>query len=324
MVKEIGSEFHSMTDAPGQGLSFPRCGSVTFSGRTAIEAVLKEIPRAKTALLPSYCCDSMIEPFRRAGIRVDFYNVHYNGETLVIDPPGSADVLLWCNYFGFSVPMPSFEGIVIEDITHSLLSSKASHRRSDYLIASVRKWLPVNCGGFCSLVLDLPEPPKEFVENKRHAMQLKTEYLSDGDIEKKEKYLSMFKASNAWLAENYTGLGADPETMDILRSADIEKIKSIRRRNARVLYSELSETVNFLFEEEQMDCPLFVPIVLNEDRDRIRKALAENGIFCPIHWPRPSANCSSNLYDLELSLVCDQRYTEQDMRRMAAVLRKIM
>lgn len=321
-MKEIGSEFHDMGCGDGKGIRFPRSGTLTFSGRAAIEAVLNDIPQAKNALLPSYCCDSMIEPFRRAGIRVDFFDVNYDGDRLSVnlDSCRCADILLWCNYFGFSAPMPSFDGIVIEDITHSLLSSAPSHERSDYLVASVRKWLPVYCGGFCSLQVDLAAPPADFVQKKRAAMQLKTAYLSDGDESKKETYLSMFKESNAWLAENYSGLGADSETKESVLSADIEKIKAIRRRNARILYSALDGKVDLLFTEEQMDCPLFVPIVLKKDRDRVRRALAEKAIYCPIHWPHPSENCVSNLYDWELSLVCDQRYTEEDMYRIVSVL----
>ena len=41
-------------------------------------------------------------------------------------------------------------GIIIEDVTHSLLSVKQYHDFSDYLVASLRKWGPLLDGGFCS------------------------------------------------------------------------------------------------------------------------------------------------------------------------------
>ena len=93
VMKEVGSEFPLSKLEMGSGIKFPREGTLTFSGRTAIEAVLKEMPFAKTALLPSYCCDSMIEPFRRAGISVDFFSIYYQNE-FAVDIRKKADILM--------------------------------------------------------------------------------------------------------------------------------------------------------------------------------------------------------------------------------------
>ena len=85
MAKEIGSEFHRVPFENGHGLNYPRQGTLVFSGRTAIEAVLKQLSDVHTALLPSYCCDSMIAPFRDAGIQVKFYQVCWDSELKVED-----------------------------------------------------------------------------------------------------------------------------------------------------------------------------------------------------------------------------------------------
>ena len=319
MIKEIGSEFHSAVVENASGIPFPRRGSLTFCGRTAIEAVLRKIPQAKTALLPSYCCDSMIEPFRRAGISVRFFNVDYDG-CLRLKIDENADILLWCNYFGFRNDMPNFDGVIIEDITHSLLSCESHHSKSDYLIASVRKWEPICCGGYCSVETEGVTPPADFVAKKVGAMSLKAEYLDDLDPQKKSLFLSAFAESNEWLANNYSGLGIDDHSKEFILNADVKKQREIRRRNARVLYEGLRGKIDFLFEEEQMDCPLFVPIVLHKNRDSIRRHLTDNKIYCPVHWPHPNADCSSNLYGTELSLICDQRYDENDMERIVSVI----
>ena len=324
MYKEVGSEFHKMELDAGRGIFFPGVGSFTFSGRTAMETVLKKLPHIETALLPSYCCDSMIEPFRRAGISVDFFDVEYDG-TLRYEINKSADMLLWCNYFGFKNEMPDFNGIIVEDITHSLLSDISHHMRSNFLVASVRKWEPLYCGGYCSVTTDSIEPPGEFVENKSRAMELKTQYLVDGDEDKKAEYLSLFRKSNEWLANNYSGLGMDHYSREYLTSVDIERHKEIRRRNARILYEGLQGKVDFLFPLDQMDCPLFVPIVCANaaERNKLRNKLTAERIYCPVHWPHPNADCQSNLYEIELSLICDQRYNEDDMERIVSVLSEI-
>ena len=321
MEKEIGSEFHRVPPDLGHGLSLPNPGSLVFSGRTAIEAVLHQLPGARTALLPSYCCDSMIIPFRDAGIDVSFYKVEWDGE-LKVRIDGSSDILLWCNYFGFRNEIPPFDCVLIEDITHSLLSKSPSHPQSNYLVASLRKWEPINCGGYCSLKVDQKAPPDDFIRLKSAAMELKTEYLKDLDKEKKEKYLHMFADSNRWLSEHYSGLSIDSFSRDYLDSVDIETQRRRRCENAEVLYEGLSRKVQFMFPIEDMDCPLFIPILL-PNRDEVRAHLTKNRIYCPVHWPKPDG-CKSNIYDQELSLICDQRYGIEDMKRIVSVIKEIV
>ena len=321
MAREIGSEFHRMPFEEGHGLALPRPGSFVFSGRTAIEAVLRDIPDAHTALLPSYCCDSMIVPFRDAGIKVKFYQVDWeNG--LKVEIKGSADIFLWCNYFGFKNEMPEFDGVIIEDITHSMLSMTSSHPHSDYLVASLRKWEPVNCGGYCSVQIDGEVPSDEFVRLKSAAMEQKKDYLEDLDPKKKPQFLSMFGESNHWLTDHYSGLSIDPFSRDYLERVDVEKQRIIRRENAGALYEGLGDRVQFMFPIEDMDCPLFVPILF-PNRNEVRAHLTNNGIYCPIHWPKPEG-CESNIYDLELSLICDQRYGIEDMERIVSVLKEVV
>ena len=99
--------------------------------------------------------------------------------------------------------------------------------------------------------------------------------------------------------------------------------QSKRISNAIILYEGLTHNpyIEFLFPIKDMDCPLFVPVIVqNEKRDLIRKKLIEHSIYCPVHWPHPKATCESNLYDMELSLICDQRYNEEDMQRIIDVL----
>lgn len=321
MAREIGSEFHRMPFEEGHGLTLPRPGSFVFSGRTAIEAVLRDIPDAHTALLPSYCCDSMIVPFLDAGIDVSFYKVGWDNG-LKVEINGLADIFLWCNYFGFKNEMPELNGKVIEDITHSMLSMHPSHPRSDYLVASLRKWEPINCGGYCSLKMDREAPPDEFVRLKSAAMELKKDYLEDSDPKKKPQFLSMFGESNHWLADHYSGLSIDPFSHGFLRSVDVEQQRRIRRENAKALYEGLRNKVQFMFPLEDMDCPLFIPILL-PNRDEVRAHLTKNEIYCPVHWPKPEG-CESNIYDLELSLICDQRYSIEDMNRIVSVIQEIL
>ena len=53
-------------------------------------------------------------------------------------------------------------------------------------------------------------------------------------------------------------------------------------------------------------------------RDEFRKYLIQNRIYCPIHWELSNIHSISEnakeIYNNVLSLVCDQRYDESEIR----------
>lgn len=68
------------------------------------------------------------------------------------------------------------------------------------------------------------------------------------------------------------------------------------------------------------------PVYIPEIRDSIRKELIENRIYCPVHWPAPvqldvaAREKSENIYNQIMSIPCDQRYKEQDMKRLVDII----
>lgn len=343
LLNEIGSEFEldSTFAASGSGM-FSGIGkdyALTFSGRTAIETVLRDFGRAGRAMLPSYCCDSMIEPFRKAGFSVGFYTVSFDGTlTMDFDAAADCDVLLFCHYFGFSHAVPSAAlcdaihgrgGIIIEDMTHSLLSAQPVCTQSDYYAASLRKWFPVYSGGICvkkegSLRCRPQQQPDAGILREKHtAMTMKRDYLRGDRSVCKQDFLKQYGDFNTWLGQHYSGLAMDAESEQLLARLDIDAIRKRRTENAHALYAGLRglKGIAPLFAEADMQCPLFVPVLIDrEKRAAVRQRLTDAAVYCPIHWPRTENGGSSVLYDTELSLICDQRYTPADMQRIIQIL----
>lgn len=318
---------------------------LVFSGRTAIEQVLKDIRGRKKAFLPSYCCQSMIDPFLRSGRDVCFYGVNVREGRLDIwlEIPKEAGILLWCSYFGFSHRFPGEEierfrrrgGIVIEDITHSFLSERPVWTGGDYYIASLRKWGPMVCGGAAYkregrfVNRELSRPSEWFLKTKESAMRRKRAYLLGGNEEEKgvkEVFLEEYRSADRYFDECYEGKGMDETSLALTGVWYSEKTRTRRRENAGILYKALkgAEKLEFLFPEEEADCPLFVSVLIKGgQRDRLRRRLAERGIYCPAHWPRPAGDGAvSNLYGTELSLICDQRYGQEEIKRMAEAVKE--
>lgn len=341
MIQEIGSEFSYDKHINGLGIELPQKVvdyTYTFSGRTAIETVLINEPQIKKVMLPSYCCASMIDPFRVRKIEVLFYPVYFC-EKFQIDVKieDDVDALLWCNYFGYSKDMPDLTsfiergGVIIEDITHSLFSKEKYHSQSKYIVASIRKWEPIFCGGYCGSTSQklnykpTQKPDYRYIEKKKQAMCNKKKYLNGNYTISKSNYLEEFSYCNEWLKKNYEGLTIDDESKSILQNINYNKQVQVRIQNANILYDELEDCrlIKPMFMKKDMDCPLFVPILIeNKNRDNLRKVLCENQIYCPIHWPKLKKINMSNIFDIEMSLVCDHRYGVEDMRRIAHVIKK--
>lgn len=340
-TREIGSEYHYeilKLNKEEVHLKFEVVDDTyTFSGRTAIENILKNLSGIHKALLPSYCCDSMVVPFRVANIEVEYYDVFWNTDFNVnCEIKNDIDLVLWCNYFGFRQNMPDFGnfidrgGIVIEDITHSYLSGNPFHPQSQYIVASIRKWFPLMCGGYCASKIGKLqykpniEVPVEYIKMKMLAMKQKAMYLDNGDEKLKEQYMKNYSLSNHWLAEYYSKTKIDSDSLEYLRSIDFVSVKKRRIENASIIYRYLYEQKKIfpMFHKKDMDCPLFVPIICRTktEREKLRQKLIAEKIYCPVHWPKPNCNCKSNIYDLELSLLCDQRYCIDDMKRMMKII----
>lgn len=345
MVREIGSEFEWMPGtAAGTDISalFSGCdGVLTFSGRGALEQILKDCAPRRKAALPAYCCDSMIGPFLNAGAEVCFYPVGFDGR-FTADygaVPEDCDILLWMRYFGFSSPEPPAAlirrmhgngGVILEDCTHSLMCKAPCLDCSDYAAVSLRKWFALLSGGAAWKrngtfgEKTLAAPPDAFVSLRLSAMRAKRAYLDAGQTGDKQAFLTQYGEANEWLRAHYAGLGIDAISAGALASTDLSAVRAARRRNAAVLYEGLKSCpgVEPLFELGPDDCPLFVPVFLETAaRDALRRALIRESVYCPVHWPRPEG-CVSALYDGELSLICDQRYDEEDMLRIIGIMQK--
>lgn len=334
---EIGSEFWKFNeDLNKDNSDFWNMGKdtkFTLSGRTSIcyclENILKN-KQIKKAYLPSYSCFSMTEPFLDLGIEVEYYDVYYNeGLKYDIDFRDDIDIFLAMNYFGYSNTnmdsyirkFKSMGKIVIEDITHSIFSTKRFSKFSDYLIGSLRKWMPLASGGIAvnmnsNFEIEINSKSNEkMIDIKKVAMQNKKDYIENANNVSKETFMSQFAQSTKALAEDYRNYSIDDESLKIIMGIDINKIINSRIENIKLIYEKLKKNLNIRFLVENYngeDALLFVPIILEHDlRDNLRKYLIEKKVYLPIHWPLEEEN--NNIFEKELSLICDQRYTKEQI-----------
>jgi dTDP-4-amino-4,6-dideoxygalactose transaminase len=117
--------------------------------------------------------------------------------------------------------------------------------------------------------------------------------------------------------------------MEILNHYDFDYLKIRRQKNVKFLISKLKEIgleSNVRFGSEA-NVPLFVPLIMDniDQRNKLKSHLINNNIYTPIHWNKPNnQSILSELYSLELSIPCDQRYDTYDMQFIVDKIRAVV
>lgn len=338
-MREIGSEFWDVPirNSSRNGSLHLECVQWFLSGRSALQAIIKELGIARSVALPSWCCDSMVKPFVDAGMEVEFYPVYFD-DGLIQEPSFGSDVLFLMDYFGYTGVQPdlgAYSGIVIRDVTHSIFST--NYTDANYYFGSLRKWCGVWTGGYAwakdehKLVMEHDDDHR-YISLRERAMQLKNSFINGhvdnaGNRVTDKGYLYVYNAAEEAL--DHVGIAPAAERdLALAECLDVDFIKSRRRANAEVLCSAFPGWLMFP-ELIDTDCPMFVPVLVPDGRrDDLRRYLISNDIYCPIHWPISEYHRldrrTATIYENELSLVCDQRYTEDDMYRMVRTIKAFM
>lgn len=338
---EVGSEFGNNSNRIGQNeylqiCSFPR--KFFLSGRTGLHFIGQEIKNLVSEIvLPEYCCGSMIAPFAAQGYKISFYN-SFDLNNVSVDETEQAFLIL--DYFGFlSDATLTFISkckaagkIVIVDATQTAFSHSKTYDLADYIVASYRKWFDCLCAVvFSKNGFNSAERIKEhtsYTRTWRKAAGLKENYLKGSPVDK-NGFLDLFAQANHQLDIDCVDYTPDDTELVMLCEADSSFLRKRRRENAAYLMSAVKKLSTF--SEVQLifdimrndDCPLFVPILVNENkRNVIRSVLIKNNIYCPIHWPidQRYPYCISQYHKREISLICDQRYGIDEMKKQVTVL----
>ena len=190
-----------------------------------------------------------------------------------------------------------------------------------FKFTSLRKWFAVLDGGLVKTQYPMPNATKEntFAATKLAGATLKRirECLNHDEL-----YLEMLRRGEVQIEENMES-GMSDMAKRLMANINTEQIAQQRLRNARVLREGLKRLphVKELMEQIEDVVPLFIPIYVN-NRDEVRRAMFDAGIFCPVHWPNQQTDHAQALAQHELSLIIDQRYDEADMNRIVEIVEK--
>ena len=333
----IGGEFPiAVTDilnAEGRHTTIPDVYKYS-SGRAALFQILKYLKQEKNVnhvLLPDYLCGSVLIPVKALNLECTFYSINELLELEIafferLYKKNSAVFLI--NYFGLkdlSDQIKDIRGfdesaIIIEDDVQAYYEFKKPLDGVDFKFTSLRKTFAVPDGGLVKTKFKLPvaEVPNTFGQYKAAAALLKS--MREGNFND-NIYLEMFEKGET-LIDDELECGMSLIAEKLYSFVDEERVKVRRLNNAKHLLEHLKVLgIKPLLPLTDNHVPLFIPVVL-KNRDKVRKAMFQKEIFCPVHWPLEGLNLQRGkiMAEQELSLIIDQRYGKGDMDLLASLL----
>lgn len=311
------------------------------SGRNAIRCLSRHIDHKMKILMPEFICESVTDCFDKE--QIVFYALKEDFSVDVDDlstKMGSEPCILFLmHYFGALQPQDVLDGIreladktgtfIIEDTTHSIFTAKKTI--GDYMLCSIRKWMPIAGGGVLyynddKLGLKVTDHPKSDNNLRTYGMILKDLFLKER-LDCNSEYRAIFEESESALDRQEEIFMISDLSKFIATCVSVSGLRTIRRRNYKLLEDKLSEMgVRPAIVSGPDDTPLVFPIRVHE-RDSLRKYLMDNRIYCAVHWPfdgfcpdeRPFAVRNSKEL---ISLPIDQRYDTSHIEYMIDVLKR--
>lgn len=337
MQKVIGGEFD--IDLAKIGTKYSLNNSNVFSsGRAALYHILKLLStynKFTKVLLPDYLCESVIDAVRKSKFEIEFYNINSD---LSIDLESlhnkycDSSIVLLINYFGCidiakqikMVRSIKSNACVIADNVQGYYAMSESNE-ADFSFTSLRKIFPVPDGAIVETSingLEILTRENTFVAHKIAGGILK-QYAKKNKIND-SLYLNFLNKGEQLINENYGSAMSDFSKL-FFGNIDFDDISKRRKDNANFVLECLKQmAIKPIISNIENYTPLFIPIRI-KNRDEIRKKMFSRNIFCPIHWPEPEGlNLfrSNELAKTELSLIVDQRYNKEDMKRMLDIIDK--
>ncbi len=318
------------------------------TGRSSIELAIKAVEESKTdlkkvAVLPSFTCDTVFEPFLKRGYEVYYYPIERDLTTtsdaiLETVLQHDASIVLFHRYFGFDTLDKQVDRMcdilrglgkyTIEDCTQCLYSD-IPRADSDYTVGSIRKWTGTPDGGFIvSHKMRLKNKPDsydiELEKAKVEASYAKYRFLFEHQGDKGEMLAMYRKAED--ILDNQAEIYAISE-MSVMVQSNLNKQELIRKRreNFEILGNNLTSQLQPVFKlGMNKNVPLYFPVLV-EDRAALQKHLVNNAIYAPVVWPKDDkqpkqCDGAENAYQHLLCIPIDQRYDVDDMNRVVEVI----
>lgn len=337
-MKEFGSDFHFIDNYNSSRAHLTNVfngATLLADGRQCIVVLIRQYGW-KRIWMPDYFCKEVIDTIKeQTGIEMMFYkdNALHEGQVENL-PFEEGDVLLRMNFFGMRGQRNNKMTLcpVIEDHTHDMFGHWSLYSDADWCISSIRKSLPLPEGGMMwspkghKLTVEVrPSYENEQIATTRwEGMEMKAQYLN-WEAVSKDEFRKRYTGTEIWFDKAEPCL-IDKRSKEYIERFDINAWQNAKRRNWKLLRSLLAGKIGMLEPEaEDESCTMFSLVLLannNIQRETIRRRLIEHSVYPAILWqvPETAGDKVRDFSQRMLSIHCDGRYSEDDIRHLAVII----
>jgi hypothetical protein len=338
MAGMIGGEHYLRVPAPVDDsmaeMLARRVGPATLfaSGRDALYALLATLPE-KVVLLPDLICRSVFDACTAAGKDVAFYETGFELDASGMSRlPRRGECVVVMHYFGKAnlrlLEDATASGArVLSDVTHMLLapeSLEAIATASAFVFASLRKSGPFPDGGFVASrhfpAVQATGPVRDDFAAYRAAGVLSRGFSARLDFPDDENLRWTRTAESILDASAPANRRASFITHELLRTIAMGDAAARNRGNMEVLSAALRDACRCFSTADAPSPYFFCTFATKPQRDHVRSELARHRYYFPVHWDT-SWQAQGHLFsDTGLSIPCDGRYGEEQMKAAAGVI----
>ena len=287
------------------------------TARNAFEYVLSARGYRKV-YLPYYTCEAMIQPVCRLGLEYGFYHIDEKLEPTDLPDLGNGEAFLYTNYFGLkqecvlSLSARYGEHLIVDN-AQAFYAEPVKGLDTFY---SARKFFGVPDGAYLytEAVLDGTLEPDQSSARCAHLLK-RIELGAEGGYE------DFHMAENSLDNRPIRQMSVLTEAM--MAGIDYGEARERRLANYKILESALGEVNRLHLPLEKGAVPVAYPFMA--ESSALKRLLISNRIYVATYWPNVLHWCQVGDWEHALTervcfLPTDQRYGEEEMRRIVATV----
>lgn len=289
------------------------------TGRNCFEYILRA-QGYKKVYLPYYTCEAVMEPINKLSIPYEFYHIDISFEIRDRITLREGEALLYTNYYGlkqrYVEQLAEKVGPrLIVDNTQAFYSNPVPGIDTFY---TCRKFFGVPDGAYlyCHAKLDVE------IEQD-YSFDRMTHLLKRIDLTAEDGYRDFLEVDNGLVNQPIRRMSKLTQRM--MQSVDYELVARQRRTNYVMLNDVLGKSNNIDLPLEDDAVPMVYPYLV--PLKSLREKLIGNRIFVARYWPNVLDWTTKGEIEYRLAyqmqpLPIDQRYGEEEMRRIVEIINK--
>lgn len=289
------------------------------TGRNCLEYILRA-RGYKKVYVPYYTCEAAMEPVIKLGIPYEYYHIDIHLEIRDHFTLKADEALLYTNYYGLK---QRYVEQLAERIGKRLIVDNTQAFYAKPLLGidtlyTCRKFFGVADGAYLYCDAELDEEIEQDYSYDRMVHLLKRI-----DLSAEEGYADFRKADDG--LDNQPIRKMSKLTQRMMQSIDYEAAVKRRRENYSLLHKALGGENNLKLPLDEDAVPMVYPYLA--PMKGLREKLIKNKVFVARYWPNVLDWTTKD--DIEYLIACqmqplpvDQRYGEEEMKRIIEIIKK--